>query len=529
MKVTLTELFTFVLVHQQFNGPSDILYQDILNNVKVYLSALYHNPETTATMFTWNQELTRTRLATAVSELARTSEDWHFGASSAEPSQIYDFRLEDMGRELELRAPEVWSLVVALLRGSSRRDQVPSTQSSVATQPDDPEEDEYWAGNDVLGMDTGGGQIATAGWGKASERRELLIRIKTIVIVSILIHNNDQRCNALQSIIGIFLHSCGAPEKLIKVLSRSGLSISLASIHRAIHSLTVHSADDVEELAQTLLASYAFDNLDTKLPVGIPTVESPADGLIHIATGTVLRLDHGVSLEDLRCSKLLWDRSPLNPLASDPRPYNPEATFTHLLGLHPEPEYTEGALSRRGQFRAWVAMQFLAQHGPSAFAPLHDRLRNPETVEMIPIKKLYQTPLRAMDINLSTITGNINTLSAMFAQGGVGDPWEDPSAPNEAIRDISEYVAIVHGDLGTYEKVDTAMRRRKQERTPYNRLQHVVMVPGLFHLKMAAADAIWRILITPDDARVDHAGFMKIIGQLRPDDSSRLRFQREIP
>ncbi|CDO75293.1 hypothetical protein BN946_scf184654.g1 [Trametes cinnabarina] len=39
---------------------------------------------------------------------------------------------------------------------------------------------------------------------------------------------------------------------------------------------------------------------------------------------------------------------------------------------------------------------------------------------------------------------------------------------------------------------------------------------------MAAADAIWRILITPDDARVDHAGFMKIIGQLRPDDSLRL-------
>ncbi|CDO68572.1 hypothetical protein BN946_scf184996.g3 [Trametes cinnabarina] len=184
MKVTLTELFTFVLVHQQFNGPSDILYQDILNNVKVYLSALYHNPETTATMFTWNQELTRTQLATAVSKLARTSEDWHFGASSTEPSQIYDFWLEDMGRELELRAHEVWSLVVALLRGSSRRDQVPSTQSSVATQPDDPEEDEYWAGNDVLGMDTGGGQIATAGWGKASERRELLIRIVCNIIGS---------------------------------------------------------------------------------------------------------------------------------------------------------------------------------------------------------------------------------------------------------------------------------------------------------------------------------------------------------
>ncbi|OSD04071.1 hypothetical protein PYCCODRAFT_1444206 [Trametes coccinea BRFM310] len=358
MQVTLTELFTYVLVQEQYNGP-----------------------------------------ATAA-ELARTSQHWHFGAASAEPRQIYDFQLEDMGQGLRERAPEIWSLV------------------------------------------------------------------KSIVILSIILHNNDQHCNALQSIIGIFLHSCGAPEKLIKVLSRSGLSISLASIHRATHSLAAHSTDDVEELGQTLLASYTFDNLDTKLPSGIPTVDSPADGLIHIATGTLLRLDHGVLLDNLCCSRLLWDRSPFNPLASDPRPYQSQG---------------------------------------------------PEVVEQIPIEKLYQTPLRAMDISLSTITGNLEALGAMFAQGGVGDSQANPS-----FHDISEYVTIVHGDLGTYEKVDSATRRRKQERTPYNRLQHVAMVPGLFHLKMAAADAIWRILVTPDDACVDQTSFIKIIGQLWPVDSSRL-------
>ncbi|KAJ2971460.1 hypothetical protein NUW54_g12502 [Trametes sanguinea] len=143
-------------------------------------------------------------------------------------------------------------------------------------------------------------------------------------------------------------------------------------------------------------------------------------------------------------------------------------------------------------------------------------------VGFITVTTLVQQPVCAMDINLSTVSGNLEALSGLYSQGGVGDPFENPSAPNRSLRDLSEYVTIVHGDLGTYEHVLTAKRRRKQERTPFNRLQHVVFVPGLFHFKMAAADALWRILVMPDGSRVDDTSFMKLVGQLRPDDSSRL-------
>ncbi|CDO77022.1 hypothetical protein BN946_scf184380.g8 [Trametes cinnabarina] len=530
MQVTVTELFTFVLVHRQFNAPGDILYQDIIANARVFLSALYHNPATMDSTFTWTQELTRTRLAKTVSNMARTSEDLCFGAASADPEQVYEFRLEDMAWDLQLRAPDVWNLVVSLLGGFDRSEtQAPAAQQpgAIGNTADDPDDNEYWGGDDSLDLGTGGagtdGTSADVPRDRVTDRRNLLVHIKSVVIISILLHNNNQRCNALQSVIGIFLHSCGAPEKLIKVLSRSGLSISLPSIHRAVQSLALHSAETVETLGQSLLASYAFDNLDTKLPTGsVPTIDGVSDGLIHITTGTVFRLNHGVVLEDLRCSDLLWNRSPSNPLAADPRPYDSEATVAHLLGLHPEPEYAADALSRRGRFRAWFAIEALCKYGPPHFTDLRGGLREPETVEKIPVKKLYQTPLRAMDISLSTVSGNLEALGAMLAQGGVGDPRENPLAPNHAIRDLSEYVTIIHGDLGTVEKVDIAMRRRKQERTPYNRLQHVVMVPGLFHLKMASADAIWRMLVLPDDARIDHGSFNKLIGQLRPDDSSRL-------
>lgn len=313
-------------------------------------------------------------------------------------------------------------------------------------------------------------------------------------------HSQDQRCNALQSVTGIFLHSCGAPEKLIKVLSRMGISVALSSIHRSIKSMSEHSEDNVKSVGKSLLTSYAFDNLDFKLPGGIPTIESPNDGLVHITTGTLLRLDHGVTLGDLRCSKELWDRSELNPLASDPRRFNPRATMRFLTTLHKEPDYPVGSLSRRGRFRAWFVAHTLLKHGPESLSHLSSQLPDPEFIDAIPVQKLRQQPLRAMDISVSSISGNLEAIKGLYMQGGVGDPREDPSALNESIIDISEYVTLIHGDLGTYEKVLSATRRRKQERTPYNRLQSVCFVLGLFHLKMASADAVWRILVMPDGA-----------------------------
>ena len=90
------------------------------------------------------------------------------------------------------------------------------------------------------------------------------------------------------------------------------------------------------------------------------------------------------------------------------------------------------------------------------------------------------------------------------------------------MTDISEIVTIIHGDLGTYERLLSACRRRAVEHTPYDRLNSVVFAMGMFHLKMAAADTIWRLLVAPTHARSDETSFMKIAGRLRPNDSSRL-------
>ncbi len=317
----------------------------------------------------------------------------------------------------------------------------------------------------------------------------------------------------------MFLHSCNAPEKLVKVLAHMGLSISLASIHRALYSLSGKCETTLRELGQTLLVSHGYDNFDAESRALIPTVEGSKERLMHLTSGAMFRLDHGVTLEDLRCSRLLWDRSSSNHLATDPRPFDPHATIYHLLTMHPELPLPSSGLSRRGRFRAWFFQRTLFLHGPQYFRQSLSDLSDPEPVEMIPVTKLQYLPYRAMDINQSKTAGNIDALENIFAQAGIGDPTRPGSG---LVTDISEYVTIVHGDLGTYERVLSAKRQRKQEKTPFNRLQSVEFAIGLFHLKMAAADAIWRMEVSPDHAREDPTSFLKICGKLRPDDSSRL-------
>ncbi|KAG2029197.1 hypothetical protein BDR03DRAFT_881556, partial [Suillus americanus] len=57
---------------------------------------------------------------------------------------------------------------------------------------------------------------------------------------------------------------------------------------------------------------------------------------------------------------------------------------------------------------------------------------------------------------------------------------------------------------------------RAIESTPWYCLQHVIFIPGLFHLKMASADAIWRTFLQHSLARVDENALMRDVGILQP-------------
>ncbi|KAI0761224.1 hypothetical protein BC629DRAFT_1294761, partial [Irpex lacteus] len=348
---------------------------------------------------------------------------------------------------------------------------------------------------------------------------------KTATILSQLAHARNKNCNALQSVVGIFPHSCNTPEKVVKTLARMGISVSLTSIHRAIHALKITCIDDIRTLGCTLLAAYVFDNFDVKFSTGIPTIDGIKELLVHLTSGTLIRLEH-VTIDSLRFGEEVWQSSPFNRHATNYIEHDPFKTLGMLYQLHPEDNDSVHAsgLTRRGQFRAYLFKKTLFTHGPTYFRDLRTSLRYPDPIEQIPVQKTVQVPLRAMDINQSRVSGNIDAILQMLDQAGVGDS-ETHAADSDSdaeMTDIGNVVQLVHGDLGTMERVLSAMERRGIDLTPTQRLQFVVFVFGLFHLKMAAADAIWRLLVTPTAARNNSGSFWAIVEKLRPTRTGKL-------
>lgn len=74
--------------------------------------------------------------------------------------------------------------------------------------------------------------------------------------------NRNAKCNALEFVVGIFLHSILTLEKVISMLARMGISISVLTVHQAILSPSKEASETLRDTGQTLLVAYAYNNFD---------------------------------------------------------------------------------------------------------------------------------------------------------------------------------------------------------------------------------------------------------------------------
>ncbi|KAH7907794.1 hypothetical protein BJ138DRAFT_1159241 [Hygrophoropsis aurantiaca] len=119
------------------------------------------------------------------------------------------------------------------------------------------DDDEYWNQVDEVDMDEGGVAGGRSGTIEGSryrnaEWRKALMKIKKVIITSIMMQSTNQKCNALEAIMGIFLHSCNTPERAIQALARMGISISIGAIHDAVRSLSRESYGRLRSMGKTL-------------------------------------------------------------------------------------------------------------------------------------------------------------------------------------------------------------------------------------------------------------------------------------
>ncbi|KAF8126322.1 hypothetical protein EV363DRAFT_1401849 [Boletus edulis] len=419
--------------------------------------------------------------------LASEDNGWHFGASRVTTKQMEEFSLTEMAENIELNAPE-W-------RGVMMDDE---------TKPEDTED--YW--DEIEEVDLEGfinnlaeeQGTALSAEGHCQKRHLASAMMKKTLISGIIVHGMNQKANLLQSLLGFF----------IDTFAWIGVSISTNAINLAVRSLSVESENTLKAIGRSFLASYAYDNFDVDLKSDIASVEKSNDSLKHLTSGLLFPMVHRVTTEDLRCSQEIWLKSPLNrQVAKEDKP--PKRTWCDLVHLHLT---DHSSTSWHISFNSWMFLCDLCTHRPEYFHQFQSRIHPPNPIEQIPLTKTPIFATRAMDVNNSTVNGNIHAVNLLLEQGGVTDPSmqsEETDSP-----DLWEYVVFMHGDLGTGERLQSAQAWRSIESTPWNCLQHVVFIPGLFHLKMACADAIWRCFILPLAGRGDKTSLMKDVSQLRP-------------
>lgn len=348
------------------------------------------------------------------------------------------------------------------------------------------------------------------------------LKQKKTTITCIILNTRNRNCNAFQVAVGVYLHSTNTPDKVISTLHHAGLSISQASISRAIRSLSAESLSSLSALGKDLLIAYAYDNFDVLLKASKPTVENNIDPLKHLTSGLVFTLQHGVQPEDLRVSANLWEKYQYNDTSQSAHKVTRLQMWTALV-----PRYnalaaasTTTPLSRNTEFKVYLLLHDLIEHGPDYFKNFHNMLQYPEPIEeRIPINKTEIIPVQSMDISNSTVEGNIKTIEKLLDQTGLAQLQEEQHTVK-----IDPYIIMFHGDLGTGERIHTAKRRKVIEATPRNRLQYVVFVMGLFHLKMACVETIWRVFLKDPKARTEDqkSSFYSNFKILRPRDSSSL-------
>ncbi|KAF9643550.1 hypothetical protein BDM02DRAFT_3104275, partial [Thelephora ganbajun] len=341
---------------------------------------------------------------------------------------------------------------------------------------------------------------------------------RKMTLASVILNTCNQKCNAYQVAIGIFLHSMRTPDCVISALHHAGISISQTSIAQAVKSMSVKVIQRLATLGTTIL--WAYNNFDVSIKPLTMVVKNNVDPLKHLTSVLVFPFQHSIIPEDLWVSEELWKLDGFNDKSVSSTKFMKWDMWTKIC-----PWYSELLVDCHTEqddchfeFRVWLFLCDLIEHGPRYFHEFHSELSPPTPIgEPIPVAKTEIIPLRSLNISNSTVEGNIDTIEKLLEQTGLGNyELPTPTVP------LDHQILLFHGDLGTGNQINSAKLRRSIESTPQDRLQYVIFVMGLFHTKMACTETIWRMFLKDPKARSDKTGFYSDFRILHPRDSSAL-------
>lgn len=128
-RTALSDLIVDVLVRPPTNHPLPFLLADLTTNCPSVLSTLHSNSRCRDQTLLWGHKVMSKYYSDAIGRLAHDEPDWHFNATHAKPSQIRDFRLEDMAKTVQQNHGRLWSLFYQMVTGFADTEEVSDEQA----------------------------------------------------------------------------------------------------------------------------------------------------------------------------------------------------------------------------------------------------------------------------------------------------------------------------------------------------------------------------------------------------------------
>ncbi|KAK1227067.1 hypothetical protein PQX77_009900 [Marasmius sp. AFHP31] len=323
-----------------------------------------------------------------------------------------------------------------------------------------------------------------------SNQRKLRGRVIVTSAVVACLGERNHFNNLPQRMMSMYLYSNGAQRQLITVLSRLGVCESYPTLTRnetvkprrvgegrvvavkarkpspnvvdgkrlgVLRNLSVSMREQARNLAQTGLMEEIFDNINFQSYVAEQKVGSHTtqeNGTCQ----TIVNLWEA-ELDDLKTSKLIeaFLNAPLLSLSSILHNHDEQLLFRHCL-IHDLVQ---------------VTIEFSGQEKLRSFRVLADQ-KQPHSEHKIKVHKTMVYPLPALNIDESTIKGNAEVDEARVKELKLDN-----------IPQFWERARLVAGDQLSLARLRALQNIRAGQEGGYEALLSHILIPGIFHIKMA--------------------------------------------
>ncbi|KAG0011207.1 hypothetical protein BGZ81_002342 [Podila clonocystis] len=263
-------------------------------------------------------------------------------------------------------------------------------------------------------------------------------------LASMIMHCRTERHNYFQRVMGIFFHASGCSKNVINILSKAHICVSYDSTLAAISALTEDALGLVREAVLKNSWYIIYDNINLFMTVSDQRADN-ADTQINGATATIV---------------------PGKDLGTADKPFNPLAALT-LDDFFPDDQAVKDAAVASRFYLVDVLRRHHEKYKGIFMPPIRE-------IRSLPVEQSVTYPIPAMEIDQSSVEGNLEILKFITACTLV--------LPANYFDNGKR--VIVAGDQLTVSRVEAIQRCVDDDVRAFDRMEWALPALQLFHLQM---------------------------------------------